>query len=350
MNIFLCHTPLHLLLAALELPKHEQTHNFFFVMEDVPGIHELANALLSPSRVEFSMLPGTASHASPTPSTIDVQKQNAHNIKKKVIGHKIDRIFIFFDQRAEAQAILNHPFPNKPLITWLEDGVTTYNVASPFPRPFRRLIKHKMRFDLRWKGSKWLGQHPMIDEIRCFYPNLLRDDLKKMKVDVLPHRLDGKYVSAFLEFYGKEKFHRNTGVIILPHPDSGISPPSIAHFISESVRFFQSIAAEPTIKIHPRDAFTPQKIDQLAPHIRMMQQNFPMELIMFAEKNIGAITGFRTSALHVTAALHPFIKARYYEPDQVSSANRTDVWVDFFKEISVPPLTERARHRDIDPK
>lgn len=340
MNIFLCHTPLHLLLAALELPRHEQTRNFFFVVEDVPGIHELANALLSSSEVEFSMLPGTASHTSSTLSVIDTQKQNAVEIRKKLLAENIDRIFIFFDQRAEAQAILNHPFRKKPLVTWIEDGITTYSVALPFPRPLRRLIKHKIRFDLRWKGSKWLGQHPMIDEIHCFYPDLLRSDLKKIKSEALPRSLEDKYVSAFLDFYGHPKYHQKTGVVVLPHPDSGIPQSSITYFIAESVKFFQSIDAHTAIKIHPRDTFTPQIIGHLAPHTEIMQQNLPIELILYAERNIVAITGCRTSTLHVTSAIHPLLQSRYYEPEQIIQMNHPEIWIAFFAKVSVPPLSK----------
>lgn len=341
MNIYLCHTPLHLLLAALELPEHMQTRNFLFVVEDVPGIHELASALFSSPRVELSMLPGTASNISRTSSVIDIQKRNAVTIKKVVSNTDIDQIFIFFDQRAEAQAILNHPLGKRTLVTWLEDGITTYSVASPFPHPLRRLIKHKIRFDLRWKGSKWLGEHPRIDQIRCFFPDLLRCNLRKMKADALSRSLEDSYLSGFLRFYGMPKYDRKTGIIVLPHPDCGLSRSGFDHFVSESVKFFRSIDAVPVIKRHPRDASPSQSLDQLPPCIKVMQQNLPVELVLFAEKNIEAITGCRTSTLHVASAIHPFIQARYYEPRELSSRKSSEDWGDFFEKVAVPSLIKR---------
>jgi hypothetical protein len=282
------------------------------------------------------MLPGTASHSNPV-SVIAIQKQNAIKIRSTISRIPIDHVFIFFDQRAEAQAILNYHFQKKTSVTWLEDGITTYNVASPFPNPVRRLVKHKFRFDLAWKGSKWLGQHPMIEEICCFYPELLRNDLKRKKIRPLSRKLGEKYLIAFSKFYGPPKYSHETGVIVVPHPDSGLSRSQIDDFISESIAYFHSINTCPILKLHPRDEISASRITKSMPTTEIAQQNFPLELILFVENNVKAIAGYRTSTLHITSALHPHILTLYYESPYSMDSEK---WISFFEKTSVQPLTK----------
>jgi hypothetical protein len=338
MNVFICHTPLHVLITALEMPKLEDTDTLLFVVEDVLGIHDLAKTMLTPSHTTITMvmLSGTALRSN-SASAIAIQKQNSKKIRETISGLPIERIFIFFDQRAEAQAILNYCFQNKPSVIWLEDGITTYTIASPFPRPVRRLLKHKLRFDMAWKGSRWLGQHPMIDEIRCFYPDLLRNDLKKKKIEPLTRELDKRYLTAFSNFYGPPRHDQKTGIIVVPHPDGGLSSQQINDFISEAIAYLHSINALPILKFHPRDETTVSRIISFTHGIEIAEQNFPLELMLFVEKKVKIIIGYRTSALHVTSALLPSVLPLYYESPYATDSEK---WITFFEKTSVLPLSQ----------
>ncbi len=335
MNIFLCHTPLHVLISALEAPKHRDTETLFIIIEDSYGIHALASAILESPNTSFILLSGTASTSS-SKEAIEIQKANQQKIRAIISKQSVDHIFIFFDQRVEAQALLNYHFSNKPIFSWLEDGITTYNVATPFAKPLRRLIKHKLRFDLAWKGSKWLGQHPMFEEICCFFPDALRNNLKDKTIRSLPRTLEESYCSAFLKFYGNERFSNRTGIIVVPHHDSGVSRKDIDTFISKSIYYIRSKDALPILKFHPRDEVTMARILGQNQDVQIMQQYLPIELVLLAEKNITVVTGYRTSALHVTSALFPNISILYYESPHAADSKK---WREFFIRTSVHPLT-----------
>jgi hypothetical protein len=334
MNAFLCHTPLHLLISTLALSEVDDADTLFIVVEDVQGLHSLASAVLATSNVRFMFLPGVATTSSRA-AALKVQKDNFNRIRVKLSGLTIDRVFIFFDQRAEAQALLNWKFDIRPVFSLLEDGITTYNVATPFTLPIVRQIRHKIIFDRAWKGSKWIGQHPAIEEVWCFYPDSLRDDLKKKRIRSLPRSLDENYIASFRNFYGPAKFSEKTGIIVVPHHDSGVSERNIDTFISKSIAHIHSMGARPVLKFHPRDELTIARITNERCDVDIAQQFFPIELLLIAEKRVTAITGYRTSALHVTSAILPTVLTFYFEPESDAESEK---WAKFFLNTSVRKL------------
>lgn len=338
MNIFLCHTPLHLLIAMLEAPRHDNIEILYFIVEDAPNMHSLARSLLASEHAKFVMLPGTASNHFSSEAVL-TQKENVKRIRLGISDLLPDSIFIYFDQRAEAQALLNHKFRAKPKVVWLEDGLTTYDVASPFPRHIRRLIKHKFRFDLHWKGSKWLGQHPAIDEVYSFYPDLVRADLRSMRVKPLLRTLDKIYVDRFKNIYGRPKYNFKVGIIVVPHPDSGPTKDQIEKFILEAIDKYLLTDIQPVLKFHPRDDISAAQFSRFKSNIPIAEKTFPLELIIFVEENVRSVVGYRTSALHVISALHESVRVIYYEPQDAKMAVE---WKTFYKTLSIEPLSRSS--------
>lgn len=337
MNIFfLCHTPLHVLIAALESQKLTGEKVTYFIVEDTPEIHSLAEAMLGSKEATFSMLPGTAFVSSGADAT-RLQKQNAENIKEAIDRIPPDRICIFFDQRAEAQALLNHKYKSTPNVVLLEDGISTYKVASPFPRPFRRLIKHKLRFDLSWKGSAWIGSHPSIDEVHCFFPEFLRPDMRVLKTAPLLRRLTQRYIENFSQIYGKRKYEEPIGAITVPHPDSVTDSESVEDFVRLSIAHCESARIKPVLKLHPRDNRSKNHLLDAGISIQTLDKNLPLELILFTEKSIKLVFGYRTSALHVIHALHRETSTLYYEPTCGPSSAK---WHEFYEQLSIRRLAE----------
>lgn len=334
MNLYLCCTPLHILLAALESTKHRDSESTYIIINDSPDLDELAVALLRSSESKFIMLPGAA-HLSATDSQISLRQKNIRDIRNIAASLTPERLFIFYDQSAEAQALLNFKFPAQPKVIWLEDGITTYFVAKPFPNPIRNLIRNKIRYDLSWRGSKWLGKHPAIQEIACFYPNLLREDIDINKSRALPRSIDKKHIESFSKIYGIAKYKNPTGVIVVPHPCSGPTPSQVNDFIEASIRFCTLYGIDPILKFHPRDTTHIPMLKSIPINVGIAEQKYPTELTLLVEHNVQAVIGYRTSTLHVISAISPQIATYYYEPPGDPTSAK---WVRFYDLLSIPPL------------
>jgi hypothetical protein len=152
---------------------------------------------------------------------------------------------------------------------------------------------------------------------------------------MLPRCLGENYVSSFRNFYGSPKFNEETGIIVVPHHDSGVSEGNIDAFISKSIVHMRSMGAHPVLKFHPRDKLTIARITKERCDVDIAQQFLPIELLLIAEKCVTVITGYRTSALHVTSAILPTVSTFYYEPEGKAECKK---WADFFISASVRRL------------
>lgn len=336
MNIFLCHTPLHLIIAALELP-FSAAESHIFVVEDVPGMHALARALFDEGEISYHMLPGAAETNQVRPF-IALQRENYSRIRSALPNLAPSHLFVFFDQRAEAQALLNFRYQSDPWVTLLEDGLSIYKVASPFDHPYRRLVWNKLRFDLSWKGSRWLGKHPRINEIACFFPEQLRDDLKSRPIRSLSRNLGPSHLHRLRKLYGPPRFGPGCGIVAVPHPDYGLAGPAFDRFIGRCLDYFRRDAIKPIFKLHPRDTYSQDAILKLAPDAVFAPHHFPVELVMLGEPGIKALVGFRTSALHVASALNLSHEIFYYEPTGMPDVPGQEVWREFYRGVCVPSL------------
>lgn len=329
MNIVLCHTPLHLLIAALEAPRLSEDETLYIVVEDAKGLHALASALLETRSASLLMLPGTATSADPR-EHVPILKGNALHIRRIIRTREPSHVYIFYDLRIEAQTLLNHTYQARPKVTLLEDGVYTYQVAQPFKRRFRSALKNKIRYGWRWRGARWVGQHPLISQVRSFYPSLLRDDLKPKSAGALERAIEKSRLDRFLNNYGTAVQDERSCVIVVPHPSSGLSTDQLSAFLDRSLSYCSEMNLQPLLKYHPRDP----TMELLHPHksidVLVAEKSLPIELLLYREKHIHSIIGYRTSAIHVTAALHRDVQVLYYEHP---GSDAVDSWIDFFDEI-----------------
>lgn len=338
MDVFLCHTPLHVLIAALvAFDRTVEAHGrLFFVVEDTPGLHRLAQTLLRGPSSSFSLLPGTAS-TTDSKTWRALQNVNARTVSRTLNGKMVEHAYIFFDQRAEGQALLRAHFGRQATICLLEDGISSYTVASPFSHPILRLMRNKLRHSIHWKGSKWLGEHPAISEVGCFYPNHLRPGLKKLSSRALPTAIEEGIVDAFAATYGGRQYLEPFGAIVVPHPHSGISREERARFIERAVAFCTQRSVKPLLKLHPRDSETalPESIDNAKTLVA--GKGLPIELLLYVEPCARFVVGSRTSTLHVTKALHPELGVYFYEPPE---ARNSSEWRRFYADLSIEALPE----------
>jgi len=332
LKLYLCHTPLHVLLSALSRPGEGQEGSFFVVVEDTPGLHRIAREFLQPADGEFLMLPGTASTKS-AKEALELQKSNASAVRRSISGLPVAAAAVFYDLRAEAQALLNYALEASAYVSCIEDGVLLYNVARPFSRSLTRRWKNKLRFGMKWKEARFIGRHPAIDEFCCLYPSMLRSDLRSKPYRELPHMLESSFRERFLALYGNPRYDEPFGVVVLPHPEADVSRNDLHRFIELSNSHCQSRGIEPIFKLHPRDVTTREILSNTHPGARFVSQEYPVELVLYAEPHARLITGVRTSALHVTRALHRNVECFYYEPGTADSAARE--WRSFFTRIGV---------------
>ena len=174
MQLFLCHTPLHILiglLVAQEMSPEEEIA--FAVVEDSEGLHALASTLIRAQNVKLLLLPGAVNSKSLVKCTL-IRRANGKFLKC-TFSKIADTVFLFHDLRAESQALLNSPSRShiKTRFVLLEDGIALYEPRSLLIGSTLSILKRKIAFGLNWKNARELGLHPQLSEIRCFYPHLV---------------------------------------------------------------------------------------------------------------------------------------------------------------------------------
>jgi len=265
-----------------------------------------------------------------------LQKANASAIRHRVSKLPITTAAVFYDLRAEAQVLLNYTLGAGALVSCIEDGLMLYDVARPFPRSLTRSWKNKLRFGMKWKEARFIGRHPAIDEFRCLYPRMLRDDLRNKPCREIPHTLAAEFQQRFQRLYGCKQYEHPFGIIVLPHPETKIARHDLFEFLEVGISRCASLGIEAVFKVHPRDTVTRSILLSAYPNYRFVSQDYPVELVLYVESRARLLMGFRTSALHVTKALHEYVECLYYEPRRPDPVSLS--WRSFFQHLDIRPL------------
>lgn len=331
MNIFICHTPLHLITAHIVKNLNPNNENLFIVIEDVKNIHALAKSILYDKHSKLLLLPGSSSY---NKSHRVTQISNSKIILKNILSKTPENIFISHDQRIESQVLLNSKNTFSSKFVLLEDGINTYFVAAPAKAPLATFLNRKLRYSMKWKGSKWVGDHPKISEVWSFYPTQLRQQLKNKSLRTLPHCLSEELKYKFETFYKTPAFTEPVGVIATPHPNAGLSKKDIKNLVNAAIKMHTSRGLETVFKTHPRDTHDNSFICSITGEYRTLPSELPLELLAACEP-IMSITSYRSSISHVLTALHPFIENFFFEP---KNSHKDTKWQKFYTHIGAKQI------------
>ena len=331
-NLFLCHTPLHILISLLVAEHISPEEKIIFaIVEDSKNLHDFAQQLVNSRNIELLLLPGAASTQYLLKRAL-IHRANAKFLHDTYAGI-VSAVFIFHDLRAESQKLLNSDralYGNIRFIL-LEDGVALYEPGGLLVDGFFSILKRKIFWDIRWKHAPELGHHPKLSEIQCFYPHLLKPSLRHLRAQPLP-RIVPEIENSSLP--GKlSLLHNNYCIIAVPHYIFGKD--FISKFIDYSMRYCASRQLIPVFKLHPRDQEAKSIISTVIDSPAFIPQDIPIELLLFCMPGAVALTGARTSALHIVNALHPNITCLYFDEDDNKGGSR---WINFFAMMDIRPL------------
>ncbi|MBN9366329.1 MAG: hypothetical protein J0H59_04770 [Comamonadaceae bacterium] len=334
MQLFLCHTPLHLLISLLVAQKNSSAEKLIFaVIEDSQGLHALAQKLVVSKNIDLLLLPGAANTQSLLKSAL-IHRANAKHLHD-TYARAVDTVFIFHDLRAESQKLLNSEVARHTGVRFvlLEDGVALYEPGGFLVDGFVSILKRKIFWDIRWKHARELGLHPRLSEIQCFYPELLRSNLRHLCVKSLPKHLAGNISAPSL----LKAPLSNAPFCIVAVPHFAFGENFIREFLISSRDYCFDRRLNLLLKLHPRDMVTKATIEQVISSPVYLPQELPLEVLLLSIPKAAVLIGSRTSALHVANVLQSNITCLYFDKPSTVEGVR---WINFFTSIGIGKIQE----------
>lgn len=334
MELFLCHTPLHVLISLLVAATEPRTPRTFVVVEDSAGLHQLARLLVRADIGQLHLLPGVA-NGSNLLSQTRIQRNNAKMLRS-LYAYTAETVHLFHDLRAESQAMLNtSSVSQRPRFVLLEDGIALYEPRGLLVGGWVSVLKRKLAFGMDWKHARELGLHPALSEIRCFYPHLLRANLRHKPSDALPTALHQLVDRATLQTLRPTTTSAGSrAVVAVPH-SRAVSPAYFQGFLAASLAHCEKLDVTPLFKLHPNDTQGVGLLQQRVKAPEFIPQGLPLELALMAMDDATSFMGARTSALHVVRKLCPQVSCLFYESPDTEVGQR---WLTFFEQVGIPAM------------
>lgn len=333
MHVFLCHTPLHILLSQyIEEGLEDAPRARYVVVEDYAGLHAFARSILDHAETDVLYLPGKAQAQSRLQRTL-LQRANARLLQRRFAGLRC-MFYLFNDLLPEPQALLNLAVRQSPQLACvlLEDGVALYGPRGTGRNRLADTVMHKLAFGLRWKHAHAIGLHPAITEIRCFYPQLVHPELRGIPAAPLPTGTPASLGKLRRDLALPAL--RDSAVLALPH-SAYTEPALMTAFVAACAGYCRRMQLAPVIKAHPGDSAYKKYLAGLDKPPRLLPGHLPLEAVLLCSDHPAALIGFRTSALHITRALLPDVTCLYFEHGD--SLHHRD-WVAFLDRLGVIPL------------
>ena len=332
MNLFICNTPLHILISLLVCRENPKTRSIFVVIEDSPGIHQLSLQLIPQTFNEIYLLPGLYKNNTAFKSTATLISNVKFLLSK--FGNFSGTLYCFHDIRAEPQSLLNH-YKNKSNVSaiLLEDGIALYEPRSLLKWSIKSIIQHKISAGLKWKKYNEIGLHPCIKGIRSFYPELLRNNIKHKQSSPIPFDISPINLNSINEDW-TNKFTSPSALITVPHTGF-VKTELLNEFLQLANKHCTKSNLAPLFKTHPRDKNGVQVIRNFFKNPTILNQALPAELIAAKLQNLHSVIGTKTSSLHIIKRLFPESRVFYLE----SCKHKEECnWTSFYKNIGIFPL------------
>lgn len=309
LNLFLCHTPLHVIISCLVASEDNTIErSLFVVINDSKYLRDIVYNFSEKLGFKLLLLKGGAD----TNNSFEAMLQQKYNVKLlKPIAKNINKIFIFHDLRPESQALLNNPSTSIcQKFIMLEDGIALYPKMGDLPTSLLSIIKRKLAFGLDWKHADKLGSHSEIKEIRCFLPHLIQEDLRKKYITHLPNFISPTLRSVL--GIQSDLISPLSLIALVPH-SSIVCSSDLNIFIITCQNYALANRLSLIFKLHPRDNESKELIKSRVPGAVFLPNEFAFESFLMKNDQPAAIIGFRTSSMHIIKVLFPDIKYFFFE-------------------------------------
>lgn len=328
MDVYLTHTPYHILLSlAIAYNKKTETNyidNHLFIIGDFNNsayIYEKLKGLSLMDRVRF--LPGNY-NSNPVYEAI-ILKKNTYTIQKLLKKDFLSKntkssVFVFNDRRPEDQLLMYLNKKHGGINYYVEDGMAIYaDMGGLRSISSVERILRKLYFGFWYSPVDVLGTSKYIDVVLANEPSLVRDIIKT-RHPVL--KINKKIFDNFtklgilerifmLDNLIKDKItsSKKVALILVPHLSALTEEMKREYckYINNTINHLLQENYEILIKYHPRE--TLEDIMRLCSmldikNILTIPRNIPIEVLYFllkTKKNV-VIYGFPSSAI-LTARL-----------------------------------------------
>ncbi|MBC3465570.1 polysialyltransferase family glycosyltransferase [Pseudomonas sp. RW10S2] len=326
-RIVVCQTPLHFFLCLTLLPPSDAQTILVFVEES--DVNErLVTAIQALHRASLIRLPGNRNHSSKHARFLQ-KYRNVRQLKRDPRIAGADELLIFNDTTPEGQYLMDVVARRNGRIALGEDGVATYALGGVIPSGRLNRWLGKLLFGLWWAPGERIGTSARIGHVHASFPHRLRNDVAVGRTltslvpivrDDLPDALQD------LAF----EFAQGASLCLVPL----IASVGIEH----ARRFVMAMNADGVplvIKFHPRES--EENMGHLlsavdAVNASIAPSSMPAEMLYALTENCPTVIGFRSSALHIIAALYPRARVRYYE---FSARDEGGQWLSFYDSLGL---------------
>ena len=332
MNLFVCHTPLHVLISLLVARECHHFPSVFVIVEDSVDLHGLANKIIRKDFGEIHFLPGLATYRNGVHRALMMRSNVKYLLAQ--FGSALAELYLFNDLRAETQALLNSCMNHDAArCVLLEDGVGFYEPGGRLQWGVLAILKQRFAAGGGWMKGDELGFHPGISEIRSFYPELLKPHLKKKAGRPLPVNVEALDLAGAISI---PKLKDSSAIVVVPHT-AFLTQDYIARFINAVLAYCGRHGIEPIFKLHPSDRSGVAVLAKFLDDPAMLPQQLPMEMVVLGASRLHSVIGARTSSMHIIKRIYPETRVAYFEE---KSDLAYDAWSSFLEKTGVFPLAD----------
>lgn len=288
-NIFIAHTPYHIVLAYGIARKNKSKDNILLIVFDFLKADDMAEILKSSPGIPFKeieFLPGAYGYGGMR-KRINIRK-NIKTIRKIVNSGAVGSVYIFNDSRAENQALLHYAQKKNGSVkgVYVEDGVASYSSYVYPSRSVFKMLIGKMLYGWFWSDVRILGASSGIGRIMATFPVFVRNDIGEREIMALQKEdflslknevFFKKYAVAFESHLSE--INKADALIIIEH--SGIIQlysPEYEKITREVVGRLLSLKLKLAVKYHPREESSDFLLLADKEGISILPRSFPLEL------------------------------------------------------------------------
>ncbi len=295
-SIYIANTPYHLLISCGYACKYDHAFKKHLIFaSDFDNAEKYFNAISTWTNCPFTtitLLPGTYRKKKNILSHVLLQREKRNKLNEYLDEIKLTKCtaYIFNDANIEGQITA---FKNKKqggYNVYMEDGFAAYSNGK---LPHLGKVNHslaKLIYGSWYQNVEILGKSEYIDEIKVFFPKIIRPELISSKITQLPRNIltrpDFKLIQKILESLNLDnKGRQYDAIIILPHSNYALDlnyskvRKTYLDIITELRKLDYSIG----IKYHPRELKANYLNIDFTSELEEIPRNIPIEIQFYMD-------------------------------------------------------------------
>lgn len=175
-------------------------------------------------------------------------------------------------------------FQNNGINIYVEDGIGAYSDSKVDDFPIRKKILLRVLFGKSFQRLRILGTYPCIHKMFAFHPEIVRDELRGLKIEKIPDNtfkllLTSNFCHHFFKTQNIDISTLNNKIVIfIPHSSLLIKINKLEEY-KKVLKQIGSTIEEIVIKYHPREKEKDYLKMSLNRKIQIFPRSVPAELL-----------------------------------------------------------------------